>query len=143
MAVNLSNCPNRCKGCHSPYLQQNIGEVLDEHVLDHLLDKYGNSITCICFMGGDADPEEIQRLSVFIHEKSNRTIKTGWYSGKPKLPTEIFANSFNYVKLGPYIEQFGGLDNPNTNQRFYKVENGEMIDKTILFQQKKYSLSFQ
>lgn len=142
LAVNLSNCPNRCNGCHSPYLQEDTGEIFDEHVIGHLLDKYGNSITCICFMGGDADPEEVQRLSALIHEKSNSNIKTGWYSGKPKLPEMISVDSFNYIKLGPYIERFGGLDSLTTNQRFYKIENGEMVDSTTLFQQKKYSLSF-
>lgn len=25
------------------------------------------------------------------------------------------------IKLGPYIEELGGLDNPKTNQRLYKI----------------------
>ncbi|MEG2282023.1 MAG: anaerobic ribonucleoside-triphosphate reductase activating protein, partial [Rikenellaceae bacterium] len=56
LAINLSNCPNRCLGCHSPYLQQDIGEPLSEEVLSKLIDKYGSAITCVCFMGGDAAP---------------------------------------------------------------------------------------
>jgi len=136
LAVNLSNCPNGCKGCHSSYLQQDIGEVFDEYAVDFLLEKYGNSVTCICFMGGDADPERVEELSKFILEKSKGKIKTGWYSGKNKLPDKICTTHFNYIKLGPYIERFGGLDNPDTNQRFYQVEKGEMIDKTVLFQKK-------
>ncbi len=100
LAVNLSNCPNRCKGCHSLYLQQDIGEVFDEYVLEHLLDKYGNSVTCICFMGGDIDPEEVERLSVFVREKSTGNIKTGWYSGRIKLPESVFIENFDYIKLG-------------------------------------------
>lgn len=141
LAVNLSNCPNRCKGCHSLYLQENIGEVFDEYILGLLLDKYGNSITCICFMGGDSDPIEVERLSILIHKRTNGIIKTGWYSGRPKLPEAISAKNFNYIKLGPYIEKFGGLDNPLTNQRFYKVEIGKMIDQTFLFQKRKHALS--
>ncbi|MBB4035596.1 anaerobic ribonucleoside-triphosphate reductase activating protein [Dysgonomonas hofstadii] len=139
LAVNLSNCPNRCKGCHSLYLQQDIGEVFDEYVLEHLLDKYGNSVTCICFMGGDIDPEEVERLSVFVREKSTGNIKTGWYSGRIKLPESVFIENFDYIKLGAYIERYGGLDNATTNQRFYKVESGKMIDQTFLFQQRKHS----
>jgi len=141
LAINLSNCPNRCKGCHSPYLQQKIGEALDEFVIDYLLVKYGNSVTCICFMGGDADPEDIEKLSVQIRQKSEGIIKTGWYSGRGELPETISGNNFDYIKLGPYIEKFGGLDSLNTNQRFYKIEKGEMIDQTVLFQQEKHAFS--
>ena len=141
LAVNLSGCPNGCKGCHSPYLQQNVGEVFNEYVLDVLLDKYGNSVTCICFMGGDSDPCEVERLSEIIHIKSNGNIKTGWYSGKSNLPANVSILNFNYIKLGPYIEKLGGLNSPETNQRFYGIENGLMIDQTFLFRQKKHSLS--
>ena len=26
---------------------------------------------------------------------------------------------FDYIKIGPYKKELGGLDNPNTNQRMY------------------------
>lgn len=54
LAINISNCPNHCVGCHSPYLMQDVGEVLDEAAMDSLLEKYGRNITCVCFMGGNA-----------------------------------------------------------------------------------------
>ncbi len=136
LAVNLSNCPNRCKGCHSPHLQMDFGEIFDEDVLDNLLDKYGSSITCFCFMGGDSDPMEVERLSLLVHKKSNGNIKTGWYSGRARFPESISVNNFDYIKLGPYIERFGGLDSSTTNQRFYEIGKGRMIDKKYLFQQK-------
>jgi anaerobic ribonucleoside-triphosphate reductase activating protein len=137
LAINLSNCPNGCKGCHSAYLQQDTGEVFDEYVVDSLLDKYGNSITCICFMGGDSDPETVEALSEFIRKKSAGKIKTGWYSGRSKLPEKVSADSFDYIKLGPYIEKLGGLNSLTTNQCFYIIEKGEMIDRTFLFRQKR------
>lgn len=52
LAINLSRCPYRCKGCHSPQLQSDIGEELNEEALLRLLQRYGKSVTCICFMGG-------------------------------------------------------------------------------------------
>jgi len=137
LAINLSNCPNRCKGCHSAYLMKDVGEVLTEEVIDRLLAKYGNSVTCVCFMGGDAAPREVESLSVYLHKQTCGKIKTGWYSGRKELPLDCTPQNFNYIKLGPYIEEFGGLDSPETNQRFYRIENGRMTDITDLFAKKQ------
>ena len=52
LAINITNCPNRCPGCHSPHLQRDGGERLDAEALQGLLDRYGRSVTCVCFMGG-------------------------------------------------------------------------------------------
>jgi len=136
LAINLSNCPNGCKGCHSPYLQQNIGNVLTENVLEQFIAKYRNSITCVCFMGGDNDPYNVQQLAEFIRKKIDGELKTAWYSGKSKLPEYIDLNNFNFIKLGPYVEALGALDSPTTNQRFYNIVNRKLIDKTTLFQKR-------
>ena len=133
LAINISNCPNRCKGCHSPYLMENKGEVLDENLLTGLLEKYGNAITCVCFMGGDSAPQEVEKLSDFLRKKTDYQIKTGWYSGKSTLPKNCSLAHFNYIKLGPYIELLGGLSSASTNQRFYRIENKNMIDMTSCF----------
>lgn len=136
LAINISNCPNRCKGCHSPYLMENGGEVLDEESLTHLYERYEAAITCVCFMGGDANPKEVERLSGFLHKKTNGILKTGWYSGRNYLPVECSPQYFNYIKLGEYIESLGGLDSDTTNQRFYRIEAGKMIDMTSHFHRK-------
>ena len=38
LALNITNCPNRCRGCHSPHLQKDIGRILDDDELKTLLD---------------------------------------------------------------------------------------------------------
>jgi anaerobic ribonucleoside-triphosphate reductase activating protein len=133
LAVNISNCPNRCKGCHSTALQEDAGEQLDEETLSEWIDRYGSAITCICFMGGDANPERVGQLAGFVRRISGEKIKTGWYSGKAALPTGMPLPDFDYIKLGAYVEQLGGLDVPTTNQRFYHIENGVMIGQTSRF----------
>jgi anaerobic ribonucleoside-triphosphate reductase activating protein len=136
LALNLSNCPYRCKGCHSPWLRENAGDVLDENSISALIEKYGNSITCICFMGGDITPKDINYYANFIKTKTAVPIKVGWYSGRNSLPLECSLQNFDYIKLGPYIERFGGLDSETTNQQFFRVDNGEMVDMTEVFKRK-------
>lgn len=136
LAINLSNCPHRCHGCHSPHLQQNIGEKLDLPLLTSLLYRYGGLITCVCFMGGDSNPNEVCLMAAFIQEKFNGKIKTAWYSGCSSIDSTINIESFNFIKIGPYIEHLGGLDKPTTNQRLYQIEGGRMIDITWKMQRK-------
>ncbi|MDR1342416.1 MAG: anaerobic ribonucleoside-triphosphate reductase activating protein [Prevotellaceae bacterium] len=136
LAINLSGCPNRCKGCHSPHLQENTGRLLDSSALAELLEKYGSAITCVCFMGGDAAPDEVEQLAKFLRQKTGGRIKAAWYSGKPELPAGCSAESFSYIKLGSYIERLGGLDSAATNQRFYRIDNRQMADITKCFHKK-------
>jgi anaerobic ribonucleoside-triphosphate reductase activating protein len=109
---------------------KDTGEILDKNVLMGLLEKYGNAITCICFMGGDSDPQEIERLSVFLRNTAGNRIKTAWYSGRQHLPKDCTLPYFDFIKLGPYVEHLGGLDSASTNQRFYRIENETMVDIT-------------
>lgn len=129
LAVNLSGCPYRCKGCHSPQLQEDIGTELDESTLNGLMQTYGKSITCICFMGGDTDAGQLYRLADFVRKSREGKIKTAWYSGSDRL-TEFCADHFDFVKTGPYIQTLGGLDKKTTNQRLYKIEDDRIMDIT-------------
>jgi len=125
LAVNISCCPNRCPGCHSPWLWDNSGEEMTEEMLSGLIGKYSAAITCFCFMGGDAEPMEIMRLAAWIKRQWPH-IKTAWYSGKEALPERFDINVLDYLKLGPYIESLGGLKSPETNQMLYRIQNGNM-----------------
>lgn len=131
LAINLTGCPNKCKGCHSPHLQGNEGEPLTEEVLTRLLARYGSMVTCLCFMGGDNDPSEVERLAAYIHTQV--ALKVGWYSGKPELPPGLSLRFFQYLKVGSYIEQFGSLNKRTTNQRLFKVEGEQLTNLTAKF----------
>lgn len=124
LAITISNCPNSCKGCHSPQLREDIGDVLTETVLAGLIEKYCHAITCVCFMGGDSEVDSVQQLARFVHESS--PLKTAWYSGRKELPKNN--TFFDYVKLGAYIEKLGGLSSKSTNQRLYKIVANRPIE---------------
>ena len=136
LALNLSNCPCHCPGCHSPHLAEDIGEVVDEELLNGLLARYGNMITCVAFMGGDADPDEVARWARFVKGRKNQEseLRTAWYSGRTVMPKDD--KVFDYVKLGPYIESLGGLKNEHTNQRLYKRVEDNWTDITSVFWKK-------
>jgi len=131
LALNISNCPYKCKGCHSPFLQTNVGDELTELYLLDLINK-NDGITCIAFMGGDRYLSLLNKFAKLI--KSMYNLKVAWYSGRTKLPEVIDLNYFDFIKLGPYIKEFGGLDSKNTNQKFYKIENNKLINLTFKFQ---------
>lgn len=120
LCINISQCPNNCKGCHSPWLREDIGEDLNIESLNNLINK-NKGVTCVCFMGGDQDPTEISNLAFAVRLRSDYPYKTAWYSGKQHIPDELNVSDFDYIKVGPYIEEFGGLDNPNTNQKMYEI----------------------
>lgn len=131
LALNLSNCPCHCPGCHSKHLWEDIGEELNEELLDGFIARYGSMITCVCFMGGDQAPEEVAQWAEWVKA---RNLKTAWYSGRMNMPQD--KKAFDYVKLGPYIESLGGLKSPKTNQRLYKRVGDEWQDITSSFWKK-------
>ena len=69
LAINISNCPCHCPGCHSKFLWEDVGAPLTTEVLDEFIAKFGSNITCICFMGGDSDTSYLSQLAAYIHAK--------------------------------------------------------------------------
>ena len=139
LCINISNCPCHCKGCHSSYLAEDIGEGLTLDKIYKLIEN-NEGITCICFMGGDSSPKEIDMFARCI--KDLYDIKVAWYSGRQELSKYINLKCFDFIKLGPYIEEFGPLNSKTTNQKFYQVikshyEDGtsgyELLDVTYKF----------
>ena len=131
LAINISGCPCNCRGCHSSYLAEDIGEPLDLQHLTNLRDS-NKGITCVGLMGGDANPSEVDDIAQDIKEYYPE-LKVGWYSGRQELNKDIELSNFDFIKLGPYIEEFGPLNSKTTNQRFYKVNGKELIDITSKF----------
>ena len=83
-------------------------------------------------MGGDANPSEVDDIAQDIKEYYPE-LKVGWYSGRQELSKDINLENFDFIKLGSYKGEFGPLNSRTTNQRFYKVSNGELINITSKF----------
>ena len=136
LAINISNCPCRCPGCHSHYLWDDVGLPLTTDAIDALVESDGSDITCIAFMGGDADPVGVNMLAQYVHEEYPE-LKVAWYSGRLRIPSIVYKADFDYIKVGPYIKHLGPLNSPTTNQRMYrKNEDGTFDDITSRFYKK-------
>ena len=122
LCINISNCPIQCPGCHSPELWGNIGNELTKTTLEDLITS-NRGITCVAFMGGDAEPTEVNNLSKWVHEHYNNTIKTCWYSGRDEYPR--FIPDFDYVKIGSYREDRGPINVKTSNQKMVKIHHND------------------
>lgn len=118
LALSISGCPMRCKGCHSSHLYNNTGEELTPAKLSELMNKYQTYISCILFMGGEWNKKELIQLLDYI-KLNYPNIKTALYSGLNKIDDDILSQ-LDYIKLGAYKEELGNLTSPTTNQRMYK-----------------------
>ena len=136
LCINISGCQIQCPDCHSKWLWENTGKDLTVSELHKLIEQ-NKGISCVCLMGGDHEPEYIEALARAIKAYNNGELKVCWYSGKTELP-KVDLCTFDFIKIGPYIKEFGGLDSKNTNQQFFKVYklNGlcELVDITSKFQ---------
>lgn len=130
LCINISGCTLKCKGCHSAYLQEDIGENLTIVKLKDLIER-NKGITCVCLMGG-LDISIIHSLAQYI---KSFNLKCAWYTGLSFHPTieRPICTVLDYIKVGPYIEIYGGLKEKTTNQRLYKKENNRWIDITYKF----------
>ena len=137
LAVNLSQCPNACPGCHSMYLWGDEGERLSLSRLRAMAEAYAGEITCVALMGGDNDPESVLLILSELR-RAMPGIRTGWYSGHASLPRCF--NDYpapDYVKIGPWREECGRLSSPSTNQRMYRcLPDGSRLDITERFWKK-------
>ena len=131
LAINISNCPCHCPGCHSHYLWEDIGLPLNPEAIDNFVQKFGSNLTCIA--GGDGDPKGVNLLAQYVHEEYPQ-FKVAWYSGRTVISPLITKNDFDYIKIGPYIKHLGPLKKPTTNQRLYRQnDQGEFEDITSRF----------
>lgn len=116
LAVEISNCQGSCVGCHSPFLRKDVGRELTPADIDAALES-NFGVNCLLFLGEGNDLDALLELARYAR-RQHPGLELALYSGREEVETEIW-DLFDFVKIGPYIAQFGPLDSPTTNQRLY------------------------
>lgn len=135
LAIALTGCQIRCKGCHSRELWEDTGTPLTTHELDRLLDEH-SGVSCLLLLGGEHDIESL----TFLFQHVFGRIKTAWYCGLDQLPKDkqSILQFLDFLKIGHYDPELGGLATPGTNQVLYSVNhqstNNELTNITYKLQ---------
>ena len=138
LIIPLAGCGKACPSCHSPHHRTATnGVIFTEKELVSAIEKRKDKISCVCFFNGEANPEE---LISFLTIVKGYKLKTAFYSGRnsiEELDTNILP-FLDYIKLGEYREADGPIDNKETNQKLFRVKDGELQeDITNLFWRNK------
>lgn len=120
LAFYVCGCPLKCKGCHSPELwTENTGFPLTMKLYVELLQRYQEKADCILFLGGEWCLEELKNYLQLAQAKG---FKTALYTGL-EVVSPTLLKLLDFVKVGPWREELGGLESPATNQVFYDLSN--------------------
>lgn len=124
----ICGCPLRCEGCHSWHTwPEQAGKPLDTEVFEADLQRYHRYISCVLFMGGEwSEPDLLERLRAAKRYGLKTCLYTGLEDVSPCLRSEL-----TYLKTGPWIHTLGGLNMPNTNQRFWLLKTGECLNQAF------------
>jgi len=138
LGVSISGCVIHCQGCHSRELWEDKGIPLTIGELQRLLDNH-KGVTCLLLLGGEHDIDSLIELFQYAYKK----VKTAWYCGLDLIPRDKIGilQYLDWIKLGHYDQELGGLVSPTTNQRFYKVnhqgDGWSLINETYKFNNKE------
>ena len=128
LCVSVTGCPLRCKGCHSPFLwKKGTGTPLTDELLVTTLERYKNMISCVLFMGGEWEEEDlIHKLQIARAYGLYTCLYTGLTEEEV---SKAIKEELTWLKAGPWIEILGGLSAPTTNQRFIEVSTGRILNE--------------
>lgn len=122
----ITGCPVRCPGCHSKdSWNAKVGRELSREQLISDLKKYDGWLSCVLFMGGEWEKDNLIQLLNICRDFG---LKTALYTGLENAEGEIL-QCLDYLKTGPYRAERGGLDALTTNQKLINVKTGECLNR--------------
>ncbi len=123
----ITGCPLKCPGCHSADSWNPAkGHILTTEVLKNFITKYRGAITCVLFMGGEWQPEELLEFLLFCRKQN---LKTCLYTGLDDVSSTI-KKELTFLKTGSWKKDQGGLSMQNTNQKLVELESGKVFNFT-------------
>jgi len=136
LAFTVTGCPLKCRGCHSKDTwNPRVGTPLSDSVFTHYLNQYGDFVTCILFFGGEWNAPALQNKLLLAQQSG---FKTCLYTGLDTVPPAL-KKYLSFLKTGKWVEQKGGLQNLNTNQRFLDLASNNLLN--YKFQEKQSNVT--
>ncbi|KYG64520.1 anaerobic ribonucleoside-triphosphate reductase activating protein [Bdellovibrio bacteriovorus] len=125
LAFYVCGCPLKCPGCHSPELwTEKTGSPLTVELLQQLLMEYKNKITCVLFLGGEWHAKD---LISFLTLCQQQGLLTALYTGLDDVPSSL-KDHLDFLKVGPWRAELGGLNSPTTNQKFIDLKTQQTLN---------------
>ena len=125
----VGNCTVGCPGCHSPHLSKEIfPKPLWTHfseIAEYALNEKKRGATAIVVMGGTSNGLKDGALWLLLGLLS-RILPVGLYCGDIELGSpkaQVMMGTWSqltWLKLGAYMEDRGGMNKSNSNQRLLK-----------------------
>lgn len=121
LAFTVAGCPLRCPGCHSSdSWTPNQGWPLSADLLAQRVQRYRGLLTAVLFLGGEWHS---QALSTCLQRARSLGLVTCLYTGLEDVEASLKVH-LDYLKVGPWRRELGGLDSASTNQRFIDLRTG-------------------
>ena len=131
LGFSITGCPIHCPECHSPHTwDKDLGDELTTDEVIKAIDKQ-RYITNLLFFGGEWEHEYLGIVINSVKTYFLNDLKVSLYTGHKLNEIQKYDSLYKqlaYLKVGEYNSRLGGLDYPTTNQRLYKMGNGEVIE---------------
>lgn len=133
LTFSIAGCPRHCFNCSWKSIEkQEQAKPLTNSVYSRFLNKYKGLASCVLFLGGDWETQDLITKLKMAKEKG---YKTCLYTGcEMNLVHEDIKNNLDFIKVGPYVEELGGLNSPKTNQRFIDLVHNVILNKLFIQQ---------
>lgn len=134
LSFSIVGCPRNCKNCSwKNTINKEKKKNLSNSTYSMFLNKYKGLASCVLFLGGEWEEEDLINKLKMAKEKG---YKTCLYTGcELNQISNNLKSNLDFIKVGSYIEELGGLSNPNTNQRFIDLINNKILNNYFVRQE--------